>query len=169
MDARKQSSLLFLILVLAFGLVCQSQAASYPAPIKYRQLMTKIVDETNLQGWPSGHETAGRYIEEIVASPDNNILAFTVIAGYDIYKEKRLFVLGNGGRTGRLHPLPDRGGGGLQQRLRLADEPQRQPYLFLREVWRGYLLFGTLVQLGGSSGLQGSGWRRWPLALHGTL
>lgn len=98
MNARKQSSLLVLTLVLAFGLVFQSQAASYPAPIKYRQLMTKIVDETSLQGWPPGHETAGRYIEEIVASPDNNIVAFTVVVEYEIYKDKRLYVLGNGGQ-----------------------------------------------------------------------
>jgi hypothetical protein len=98
MNARKQSCLLILTLVLAFGLICQSQAANYPAPIKYRQLMTKIVDETSLQGWPPDNITAARYIEELVASPDNNILAFTVIAKYDIYKEKRLFVLGNGGQ-----------------------------------------------------------------------
>jgi hypothetical protein len=58
--------------------------------------MTKIVDETSLQGWPTGFETAGRHIDEIVASPDNNIVAFTV--KLDVYSDKRLYVLGNGGQ-----------------------------------------------------------------------
>lgn len=72
-----------------------AHGGSYPATIKYRQIMTKIVDETQLQGWPSGgYETAGRHIEEVVASPENNILAFTV--KLDIYSDKRLYVRGNG-------------------------------------------------------------------------
>jgi hypothetical protein len=96
MNTGKQSCLFVLTLVLALGLVFQTQAASYPAPIKYRQLMTKIVDETSLRGWPVGYETVGRHIDEIVASPDNNIVAFTV--KLDIYKDKRLYVLGNGGQ-----------------------------------------------------------------------
>lgn len=72
-----------------------AHGGSYPAPIQYRQTMTKIVDETQLQGWPgSGYETAGRHIEEIVASPTNNHLAFTV--KLDTYSDKRLYVRGNG-------------------------------------------------------------------------
>lgn len=57
--------------------------------------MTKIVDETSLQGWPTGYETVGRHIEEIVASLSNNRVAFTV--KLDIYIDKPLYVLGNGG------------------------------------------------------------------------
>ncbi len=81
------------LLILAGALA--AHGGSYPAPIKYRQIMTKIVDETQLQGWPGdGYETVGRHIEEIVASPTNNHLAFTV--KLDIYSDKRLYVRGNG-------------------------------------------------------------------------
>jgi hypothetical protein len=85
-------------LVLAMALFCLGAlpclAANYPAPIKYRQIMIKLIDEPNLQGWPTGYETAGRHIEEIVASRTNNILAFTV--KLDVYADKRLYVFGNG-------------------------------------------------------------------------
>lgn len=96
MNAIKKIYLLVVALVLPFGLVLESKAASYSAPITYRQSMTKIVDETRLQGWPAGYETAGRHIQEIVASKENNILAFTV--KLDNYLDKRLYVLGNGGQ-----------------------------------------------------------------------
>ena len=51
MNARKQSSLLVLTLVLAFGLVFQSQAASYPAPTKYKQTMVRVFTESQVSGW----------------------------------------------------------------------------------------------------------------------
>ena len=51
MDARKQSSLLVLTLALAFGLVIQSQAASYPAPTKYKQTMVRIFTESQVSAW----------------------------------------------------------------------------------------------------------------------
>jgi hypothetical protein len=85
---------LCLLFSLSLPLVGMTPAypADYPATIKYRQIMTKIVDETQLQGWPPGFETAGRAIEEVVASPENNIVAFTVRIG----SSRRLYVLGNG-------------------------------------------------------------------------
>jgi hypothetical protein len=83
-----------LMLGLAMAVVLPAHGANYPAPIKYRQAMTKIVDETGLRGWPVGHENDGRHIEEIVASPTNNILAF--IVKLDIYSDRRLYVRGNG-------------------------------------------------------------------------
>ena len=93
--AKLNCLLLAPLLILAGALA--AHGGSYPATIKYRQTMTKIVDETQLQGWPSGgYETAGRHIEEIVASPENNILAFTV--KMDSYSDKRLYVMGNGGQ-----------------------------------------------------------------------
>ena len=51
MNARKQSCLLVLTLVLALGLVCQSQAASYPAPTKYKQTMVRVFTESQVSDW----------------------------------------------------------------------------------------------------------------------
>ena len=51
MNTRKQGSLLVLTLALAFGLVFQSQAASYPAPTKYKQTMVRVFTESQVSGW----------------------------------------------------------------------------------------------------------------------
>ena len=49
MNARKQSCLLVLTLVLALGLVFQCQAASYPAPTKYKQTMVRVFTESQVR------------------------------------------------------------------------------------------------------------------------
>ena len=51
MNTRKQGSLLVLTLALAFGLVFQSQAASYPAPTKYKQTMVRVFTESQVSDW----------------------------------------------------------------------------------------------------------------------
>ena len=65
MNARKQSSLLVLTLVLAFGLVFQSQAASYPVPTKYKQTMVRVFTESQVSGWldsePSWSAISGKW------------------------------------------------------------------------------------------------------------
>ena len=48
MNARKQSCLLVVTLVLALGLVFQCQAASYPAPTKYKQTMVRVFTESQV-------------------------------------------------------------------------------------------------------------------------
>ena len=62
MNARKQSCLLVLTLVLALGLVFQSQAASYPAPTKYKQTMVRVFTESQVNDWLP---TDGRHFREM--------------------------------------------------------------------------------------------------------
>jgi hypothetical protein len=94
MKALGRSLLLVLVLIPVTWGIHQSEAATYPATIKHYQTMTKLLDETQLRGWPSGLETAGRHIEEMVAHRDGADLAFTVTL--DAYSDKHLYVLTNG-------------------------------------------------------------------------
>ncbi len=49
------------------------------APIKYKQTMTKILDETQFQGWPTGYENWGRYFDMLAVSADGSRIGFQVI------------------------------------------------------------------------------------------
>jgi hypothetical protein len=87
MNIRKQGSLLVLSLMLAFGLVFQSQAASYPAPIKYNQTMVRVFTESQVSGWLS---TYGRYFPEMAVSANGAKIGFTV--RIESTNDKRLYV-----------------------------------------------------------------------------
>ncbi len=87
MNARKQSCLLVLTLVLAFGLVFQSQAASYPAPTKYKQTMVRGLYRVPGNDWLP---TYGRHFREMAVSANGAKIGFTV--KLDGYSDKRLYV-----------------------------------------------------------------------------
>jgi hypothetical protein len=88
MHARKQIALLVLTLGLAFGLVFQSQAASYPAPTKYKQTMVRVFTESQVSGWLE--TLGGRHFQEMAVSPNGAKIGFTV--KLDSYSDKRLYV-----------------------------------------------------------------------------
>jgi hypothetical protein len=48
------------------------------APIQYKQTMTKILEETQFQGWPEGYETWARYFNLLTCSQDGSRIAFRV-------------------------------------------------------------------------------------------
>jgi len=48
------------------------------ATILYKQTMTKILDETQFQGWPEGSETWARYFNLLTCSQDGSRIAFRV-------------------------------------------------------------------------------------------
>ena len=87
MNTRKQSCLLVLTLVLALGLVCQSQAASYPAPTKYKQTMVRVFTESQVNDWLP---TYGRHFREMAVSANGAKIGFTV--KLDGHSDKRLYV-----------------------------------------------------------------------------
>ena len=76
MNARKQSSLLILTLVLVFGLISQSQASSYPAPINYKQTMVRVFTESQVSTWLDTF--GGRHFQEMAVSPNGAKIGFTV-------------------------------------------------------------------------------------------
>lgn len=57
------------------------------AAIQYKQTMIKILQEDQFTGWPSGHETNGRYFGMVTNSSDGSRIAFTVVCsvGNDLY------------------------------------------------------------------------------------
>jgi hypothetical protein len=92
MNARKQSYRLVLTLVLAFGLVSQSQAASYPAPTKYKQTMVRVFTESQVNDWLP---TYGRSFWEMAVSANGTKIGFTV--KLDSYSDMRLYLANSDG------------------------------------------------------------------------
>ena len=75
----------------------QASAANYPAPIEYKQTMVKVLEESDVQGWPTGFTTAPRYPEFIAVSADGTKVGFTV--KLNNYSDRRIYVM-NGDGTG---------------------------------------------------------------------
>ena len=51
---------------------------AWSAPILYKQTMTKILEETQFQGWPPGDETFTRHFNLLTNSPDGSRIGFRV-------------------------------------------------------------------------------------------
>lgn len=74
-------------LVLVLGLVFQSQAASYPAPTKYKQTMVRVFTESQVNDWLP---TYGRHFQEMALSANGAKIGFTV--KLDNYSDKKFYV-----------------------------------------------------------------------------
>lgn len=69
----------------------------YNAPIEYKQTLVRVLQETDVQGWPSGHTTDPRYPENITVSADGSKVGFTVKLNY--LSDRHIYVM-NGDGTG---------------------------------------------------------------------
>jgi hypothetical protein len=72
---------------------------AWSAPIHYKQTMTKILDETQFQGWPPDYETYTRYFNMLTNSPDGSRIAFWVDCPVPGAAERRTYV-GNSDGSG---------------------------------------------------------------------
>jgi hypothetical protein len=80
---------------LVFGILCVASAyGAYNAPIGYKQTMTIVTRETDVDDWLP---TYGRYFQDIAMSPSGSHIAFLARLAY--YKDRRLY-LANGDGTG---------------------------------------------------------------------
>ena len=70
-------------------------ASEYPAPIKHKQTLTKILQESQVTGWPTGYELWPRAFSNVATSADGSKIAFTVSAWYETH-----IYLVNGDGTG---------------------------------------------------------------------
>lgn len=82
-------------LALIFVTVGQVMAANYPASIIYKQTMVKVLQETDVQGWPSGLTTTPRYPENITVSANGAKVGFTVKLNY--YSDRHIYVMNGDG------------------------------------------------------------------------
>jgi hypothetical protein len=99
---------LFLSLLLS-GLTAENfKTGCYAAPIEYRQTMVRVLQETDVQGWPSGYETSGRYVDNITVSANGAKVGFTVKLGN--YSDRHIFVMNadGSGRVDLTANLPNR-------------------------------------------------------------
>jgi len=70
---------------------------SWSAPIHYKQTMTKILDETQFQGWPPDYGTFTRYFNMLTNSPDGSRIAFWVDCPVPGAAERRTYVANSDG------------------------------------------------------------------------
>lgn len=75
MDPRVRSRLLALALFLVILGTSPAGAATYPAPIKYKQTMVRILAESQVSGWLAPN---GRHFREMAVSADGTKIGFTV-------------------------------------------------------------------------------------------
>jgi hypothetical protein len=98
---------LLVVCILWWGVGC-----AWSAPIHYKQTMTKILDETQFQGWPPDYGTFTRYFNMLTNSPDGSRIAFWVDCPVPGASERRTYVAdSNGGGlidlTGYFPPAVD--------------------------------------------------------------
>jgi hypothetical protein len=167
MKALRMVMLLVLVLVPVIWGIHQAEAATYLATINYRERIVKLLEESQFQGWPSGAETAGRHIEEVVAHREGTPVAFTV--KLDIYSDKRLYVYGNG--TQLVDCTPYLNAAGINPSsvygLRWSHEGNRLFFLVANTydmyylvpwfIWKVYPAF---------KGVPDQGWVPWPYSVN---
>ena len=95
MTARTSIRWIFCALFLFFLGLQPSIAANYPAAIQYKQTMVKILQESDVQGWPTGLTTTPRYPDFIAVSADGKKLGFTV--KLNLYSDRRIYVMNSDG------------------------------------------------------------------------
>ena len=165
MSARKIFGGLVLVLLLVCLGMSPAQANTYPATIKHYQTMTKLLDETQLRGWPSGLETAGRHIEEVVAHRDGPV-AFTVTL--DATSDKRLYMYGNG--TELVDCTPYLTAAGINPSnvygLRFSYEQNRLFFLVANTYDMYYLIPWFIWKVYPAyKGIPDQGWVPWPYSV----
>ena len=71
--------------------------AASGAPIVYKETLTRIFTETQVQGWPAGYETHWRYVNGLTNNADGTKIAFKVYAPVLNHATTRLFVMNTDG------------------------------------------------------------------------
>lgn len=74
-----KGKLTWLVPVLGIPVLFWGMGFASAAPIVYKQTMTKILDETQFRGWPTGYENYGRYFDMVADSADGSRIGFQVI------------------------------------------------------------------------------------------
>ena len=81
-----------LVPLLIAGVLWWGVGSAWSAPILYKQTMTKILDETQFQGWPPEYGTYTRYFNMLTNSPDGSRIAFWVDCPVPGAAERRTYV-----------------------------------------------------------------------------
>jgi hypothetical protein len=96
------SNCLLLFLWLA-GVGALPAYGAYPAPIKYKQTMVRVIQESDVQGWPPGYITDQRYPHDVVVSANGAKVGF--IVKLNNYSDQRIYVM-NADGTGLVDVTP---------------------------------------------------------------
>lgn len=95
-------------LVMALNLLTAGiGSAGYSAPIEYRQTMIRVLQESDVLGWPAGYTTSSRYPHDVVVSANGSKVGF--IVKLNVYNDRHIYVMNADGSglvdlTGNLPP-----------------------------------------------------------------
>lgn len=93
-------------LIIMVMLVCHiagnADAGEYPAAIEYKQTLTKILQESQVTGWPAGCEQCSRAFSNVATSADGSKIAFTV----SVWDESHIYLV-KGDGTGLSDITPN--------------------------------------------------------------
>jgi hypothetical protein len=114
MSARLTIHVFSTLILFSLIAVC-TQADDYIAPIHYKQTMVKVLQETDVQGWPDGLTTTPRYPESIAVSADGSKVGFVIKLNH--YSDRHLYVMNSDGTglTDLTANLPSGVSGGTLQ------------------------------------------------------
>lgn len=79
-------------LVMALNLLTAGNgAADYSAPIEYRQTMVRVLQESDVLGWPAGYTTYSRYPHDVVVSANGSKVGF--IVKLNVFSDRHIYVM----------------------------------------------------------------------------
>jgi hypothetical protein len=83
---------------LFFFIYATISSADFPTAIEYKQTMVRVLQESDIQGWPGGgFETTGRHTESVAVSANGAKVGFVV--RLNTYSDRHIYVM-NGDGTG---------------------------------------------------------------------
>jgi len=95
MNTRISIRMMFSMLALCMLFSGQILAAEYSAAMEYKQTMVKVLQESDIQGWPSALPTTPRYPEFIIVSADGSKVGFTV--KLNVYSDRHIYMMNSDG------------------------------------------------------------------------
>lgn len=72
-------------------LTADNGSADYSAPIEYRQTMVRVLQESDVLGWPVGYTTSSRYPHDVVVSANGSKVGF--IVKLNVYSDRHIYVM----------------------------------------------------------------------------
>jgi hypothetical protein len=95
----------------------------YAAAIEYKQTMVRVLQESDVQGWPGGgYETSGRHTESVAVSANGAKVGFVV--KLNVYSDRHIYVM-NGDGTGLVDLTGNVPAGAAFGTLQLNDDGSR--------------------------------------------
>ena len=132
MSLISQNIILWALLATAIGIAGPAAGTANAAPLQYRETITRILQESQVQTWPAGYESHWRYVDGLTNSADGSKIAFKVYAAVLNHAATHIYVMNADGTgltdlTGSVPSAVDPNAIGL---IQLTDDGSKLFYNF---------------------------------------